>query len=96
MPSYAPSFAAPLPRRRLLLLYAKLHAALHTKPAGLKVHHETSTTCVALAWSTPLFEMYAVAPPNTSRAALAAGANKVVQWVRREEERVFIIGGAVF
>lgn len=43
-----------------------------------------------------MFELYAVAPPNTSRQALAQGAMKVVQWVRREEERVFIIGGAVF
>ena len=51
---------------------------------------------LALAWSTPLFELYAVAPANTSRAALAQIANKVIQWVRREEERVFIIGGAVF
>lgn len=81
---------------RLLNLYNKLHANLHNKPTALKVHHETSTTSIALAWSTPLFELYAVAPANTSRAALAQGANKIIQWVRREEERVFIIGGAVF
>ncbi|KAL1628483.1 Vacuolar fusion protein mon1 [Neofusicoccum ribis] len=49
-----------------------------------------------LAWTTPLFELYAIAPGTTSRAALAQAANKVIQWVRREEERVFIIGGAVF
>jgi|TARA_R110002003_G_scaffold68_13_gene6149 hypothetical protein len=53
-------------------------------------------TNIALAWSTPLFELYAVAPANTSRAALAQSANRIVQWVRKEEERVFIIGGAVF
>jgi len=39
--------------------------------------------------------MYCVAAPYASRNALAQGANKVIQWVRREEERVFIIGGAV-
>jgi hypothetical protein len=81
---------------RLIDLYNKLHSNLHNKPSTLKVHHETNTTCIALAWSTPLFELYAVAPANTSRAALAQSANKVIQWVRREEERVFIIGGAVF
>ncbi len=81
---------------RLLNLYNKLHYNLHGKPTTLKVHHETNTTSIALAWSTPLFELYAVAPVNTSRAALAQGANKIIQWVRREEERVFIIGGAVF
>ncbi|KAH7401482.1 trafficking protein Mon1-domain-containing protein [Pyrenochaeta sp. MPI-SDFR-AT-0127] len=96
MPSYAPYFEDALERRRLLNLYNKLHANLHGKPTTLKVHHETSTTSIALAWSTPLFELYAVAPATTSRAALAQGANKIIQWVRREEERVFIIGGAVF
>ena len=96
MPSYAPYFAADLEKRRLINLYNKLHSNVHGKPSTLKVHHETNTTCMALAWSTPLFELYAVAPANTSRAALAQSANKIIQWVRREEERVFIIGGAVF
>ncbi|KAF9700941.1 hypothetical protein EKO04_000844 [Ascochyta lentis] len=96
MPSYSPYFPCALDRRRLITLYAHLHATLHAKPTALKVHHETGSSCIALAWSTPLFELYAVAPPNTSRAALAQAAMKIVQWVRREEERVFIIGGAVF
>ncbi|ENI03675.1 hypothetical protein COCC4DRAFT_41659 [Bipolaris maydis ATCC 48331] len=96
MPSYAPYFAADLEKRRLINLYNKLHSNVHGKPSTLKVHHETNTTCMALAWSTPLFELYAVAPANTSRAALAQSANKIIQWVRKEEERVFIIGGAVF
>jgi hypothetical protein len=45
---------------------------------------------------TPLFEIYCVAGAQTSRASLATAANKILDWVRREEERVFIIGGAVF
>ena len=61
----------------------------------LKVHHCISRESTSLAWITPLFELYCVAGPNASRNALAQSANKIVQWVRREEERVFIIGGAV-
>ncbi|KAF2679108.1 DUF254-domain-containing protein [Lentithecium fluviatile CBS 122367] len=96
MPGFEPGFVGGLERRRLMTLYAHLHSSLHAKPASLKIHHEASTTYIALAWTTPLFELYAVAPASTSRQALALAANKVVQWVRREEERVFIIGGAVF
>lgn len=96
MPSYSPYFSSPLQKRHLLNLYAKLHATLHAKPTTLKVVHETNTTNVALGWSTPLFELYAVAPAGTGRSALKMSAERVVQWVRREEERVFIIGGAVF
>lgn len=96
MPSYSPYFSSAIEKRKLLTLYAKLHNAIHARPTSLKVHHEIGAGYIALAWSTPLFEMYAVAEGRTSRAALAAGANAIVQWVRKEEERVFIIGGAVF
>jgi hypothetical protein len=51
---------------------------------------------VAVGWETPIFELYCVAGPRTGRKELVDGANRVVQFVRREEERVFIIGGAVF
>ncbi|KAK6443744.1 Vacuolar fusion protein mon1 [Oleoguttula sp. CCFEE 5521] len=96
MPSLVPHYRHAVARRRLMSLYGALHEALHVKTARLKVHHLVSSHATALAWETPLFELYCVAGPGTSRAALAAGANVVVQWVRREEERVFIIGGAVF
>lgn len=96
MPSFDPYFSSPLHKRQLLNLYAKLHAHIHAKPTTLKVVHDVGTGYVALAWSTPLFEMYAVAPAGTGRAALKRSAEGVVGWVRREEERVFIIGGAVF
>ncbi|KAL2044953.1 hypothetical protein N7G274_002728 [Stereocaulon virgatum] len=96
MPSYEPHFTTMLARRRLLSLYHTLHASVHAKNAHLKVHHCISRESISLAWVTPLFELYCVAGPHASRNALAHSANKVVQWVRREEERVFIIGGAIF
>lgn len=95
----APLFGTALQRRRLISLYHRLHADAHSGAAGgkhLHVHHVLSEDAMALAWLTPLFELYCVAEPSAPRAALALGANKVVQWIRREEERVFIIGGAVF
>ena len=68
---------------------------MHTKNTHLKVQHSISSSSVSLAWITPMFELYCVAGPNVSRSALAQGANMVISWVRREEERIFIIGGAV-
>ncbi|KAK4945402.1 Vacuolar fusion protein mon1 [Elasticomyces elasticus] len=96
MPSYSPNFETLKQRRRLLSLYHKLHASVHAKHAAVKVVHSISTSATALAWVTPMFELYCVAGPSASRNALAQSANKVVQWVQREEERIFIIGGAVF
>lgn len=96
MPSYAPEYTTLLARRRLLSLYHRLHASVHAKNAHVKVHHGVRRDAVALAWVTPVFELYAVGGASASRNALAQSANMVVQWARREEERVFIIGGGVF
>ncbi|KAI9770929.1 MAG: Vacuolar fusion protein mon1 [Geoglossum simile] len=107
-PSFAylpPSLHKPPPKRpnatltrriRLISLYHTLHSSAHAKNAHLKVQHYIRRDSVSLAWVTPLFELYCVAGPNANRNALAQGANRVIQWVRREEERVFIVGGAVF
>lgn len=96
MPSFEPHFAGPVARRKLMTLYAQLHEAVHLRNSHLKVLHAASREATALAWVTPVFELYCVAGPGAERQKVTQAANKVVQWIRKEEERVFIIGGAVF
>lgn len=96
MPSWSPHFSSPAARRKLMTLYAQLHESAHARSCHLKVLHAVSREATALAWITPVFELYCVAAPGSARGPVSAAANRVVQWMRREEERVFIIGGAVF
>ena len=96
MPSYPTDYETLDQRRRLLSIYHGLHASVHAKHASVKVHHSVTPSAVSLAWTTPMFELYCVAGPHASRTTLAQNANTVIQWVQREEERIFIIGGAVF
>lgn len=96
MPSYTPHFDTRNRRRHLMSAYQVLHASAHAKHAAVKVQHNVSSTASTLAWVTPMFELYCIAGPSVTRNALAQSANKVVQWVQREEERIFLIGGAVF
>lgn len=96
MSSLGPAFLQAVERRRLMTLYHELHAAAHAKHAHLRVLHCTSDEATSLAWVTPAFEFYCVGGPNTSRASMTQGANKITQWAKKEEQRLFIIGGGVF
>ncbi|EIT73313.1 hypothetical protein AO1008_04493 [Aspergillus oryzae 100-8] len=95
MSSYEPDFSSVSRRRRLMSTYNNLHASIHSKHAHVRVHHCVSQSSTSLAWVTPVFQLYCVAGPNANRNALAHSASKIVQWVQQEEERLFIIGGAV-
>ncbi|KAJ9657055.1 Vacuolar fusion protein mon1 [Neophaeococcomyces mojaviensis] len=96
MPSFEAQFSDSQSRRQLFSIYGLLHASVHAKFATVKVQHMVNTTCSALAWVTPMFELYCIASAGTPRNALAQNANKVVQYIQREEERIFLIGGATF
>lgn len=80
---------------RLMSLYNNVHASIHAKNTRVKVHHCVSRSASSFAWVTPAFELYCVAEPHANRNALVQSATKVAQWVQQEEERLFIIGGAV-
>lgn len=83
-------------RRRLMTLYHELHASVHARHSHLKVLHSVGADASSLAWVTPVFEFYCVAGPNVSRGLLTQGSNRIIQWAKKEEERLFIIGGGVF
>jgi vacuolar fusion protein MON1 len=96
MSSLDAGFGDLVSRRRLMSLYQNIHATMHAKHSHLKILHCISDSSTSLAWITPAFEFYCVAGPNASRQILIQGANKIIQWAKREEERLFIIGGGVF
>lgn len=95
MSSYAPEFTSISRRRKLMSIYNNLHGSIHAKNTSVKVHHCVSRSASSFAWVTPVFEFYCVAEPNANRNALVQSATKIAQWVHQEEERLFIIGGAV-
>lgn len=80
---------------RLMSVYNNIHSSIHAKHSHVKVHHCVSRSASSFAWVTPIFELYCVAEPNANRNALVQSASKIAQWVQQEEERLFIIGGAV-
>ncbi|VUC36113.1 unnamed protein product [Clonostachys rosea] len=96
MGTLEPYFTGLMTRRRLMSVYHELHSSVHAKNSRLKVLHSVAEDATSLAWITPAFEFYCVAGPNLSRTLITQGANKIIQWTKKEEERLFIIGGGVF
>lgn len=76
-------------------MYNSLHESVHARNTHVKIHHSASKSASAFAWVSPTFEFYCVAGPDANRNALSQSSNKIIQWIRKEEERLFIIGGAV-
>ncbi|KAK7205901.1 trafficking protein Mon1-domain-containing protein [Myxozyma melibiosi] len=95
MPNFEPHFPDRKSQHELMLLYRRLHAAIHTRHTHLKVLYVSRGNWIALAWATHSFEVYCVASASTSKATLAQGMDSIIAWVKREESRLFISNGAV-
>lgn len=92
---YNSHFLLPWNRRKLYDLYHQLHGDLHSKHNRSKVLHRTAFECTSLAWMSASFELYLIAESGVSKATLGQSAAKIVQWAQSQEERLFIVGGAV-
>lgn len=95
MSTFDSHFATAIERRKLFSVYSTMHANVHSKSLHPKVEFVNAKYMTALAWVTPTFELYCIAAPNCNRTLLSNGASRIAQWVQRENERLFIIGGAV-
>lgn len=95
MPSFETHYYDTHERHKLMVLYHQLHGAVHPRQGHLKVYHTTRRNTTALAWVTPTFEIYCVTG-NTTKEAISQSVRAIVSWVKHNEERLFVIGGAVF
>lgn len=87
-------------------LHSKVHKAVGS--GGLKVHFERVGGWFVLGWVEGGWEVFVIAQRQgggvgreglvreEERRGLAEAAGRIVRWVGREEERVFVVGGAVF
>lgn len=95
MPTFETHYYEPEMRQKLMTLYHQLHGFIHSKKGPLRVYYTMRHSTTALAWITPSFEMYCVTG-TTTKEAVSQSVRAVVSWIRQNEERLFIVGGAVF
>ncbi|XP_010146557.1 PREDICTED: vacuolar fusion protein MON1 homolog A [Eurypyga helias] len=96
----SPEIEAPYVREeekeRLLGLYQSalhqsLHSRAHNSSRPLKNIYFTGPRENLLAWVTSAFELYICYSPLGTKAGAISAGNKLMKWIRKEEDRLFIL-----
>ncbi|CAI5767021.1 Vacuolar fusion protein MON1 homolog [Podarcis lilfordi] len=78
-------------KERLLGLYQYLHSRAHNSSRPLSYIYYTGSNENLLAWVTCAFELYVCFSPLGTKAAAVSAVNKLMRWIRKEEDRLFIL-----
>ncbi|XP_016058219.1 PREDICTED: vacuolar fusion protein MON1 homolog A [Miniopterus natalensis] len=78
-------------RERLLGLYQYLHSRAHNASRPLKTIYYTGPNENLLAWVTGGFELYMCYSPLGTKASAVDAIHKLMRWIRKEEDRLFIL-----
>lgn len=78
-------------QERLMGLYQDLHSRLHHPTRPLRSFYRCSETENLLTWVTSGFELYLCFSPLATKASAVSAVNKLLKWIRKEEDRLFIL-----
>lgn len=95
---WCPRFEAPYVSQeeiqRIYSLYQKLYENLHTK--NLKLILEQFGTETLFAWKNSDLELYVIFEPLASKETIIKSVNKIVIWVKKEQDRLFMLNDSTF
>ncbi|XP_008291707.1 vacuolar fusion protein MON1 homolog A [Stegastes partitus] len=78
-------------QERLMGLYQDLHSCLHHPTRPLRTFYRCSESENLMAWVTSGFELYLCFSPLATKALAVSAVNKLLKWIRKEEDRLFIL-----
>ncbi|XP_063072084.1 vacuolar fusion protein MON1 homolog B [Engraulis encrasicolus] len=89
-PEMESPYSSEAERTRLLDLYRELHGRIHSTSRPLKLIYHVAEKETLLAWVTSKFELYTCFSPLVTKASSINAITKLLRWIKREEERLFI------
>jgi len=95
-PDFAPCYQLNKERTRLYGVYLSIQNRFHSVSRPLKLSHFSTANETVLGWLTQAFELYAVFSPTSSKLAVITAVNKLLRWVKKEEDRLFILTAPTF
>ncbi|CAD6241678.1 GSCOCG00009337001-RA-CDS [Cotesia congregata] len=81
---------------RLLGLYQCLHHRLHSPTRPLKLIFQQLEKETMLAWVTSGFELYVTFEPLVTKPDAINAVSKLLKWIKKEEDRLFILNSPTF
>lgn len=93
-PSIAPPYT--LNNDRLWSLYKQAHQRMHSSFRPLKLLFERTTQEALLAWDTKGFELYVVLEPLTNTANVIETVGKLLNWIKKREDKLFHLNAPTF
>ncbi|CAG7785949.1 unnamed protein product [Allacma fusca] len=82
--------------QRIYSTYFKMHSRLHSHSRPLKLMYRVDDTENWIGWLTSSFELYVAFEPLVTKSAAIAAVNKLLKWVKKEEDRIFIMNSPTF
>ncbi|KAF2879329.1 hypothetical protein ILUMI_26840 [Ignelater luminosus] len=95
---HQPSMGAPytINCKRLLDLYRRAHYRLHCPTRPLKLLFERTSEDALLAWDTRGFELYAILEPLTDTGNAIATVGRLLNWIKKREDKLFQLNAPTF
>lgn len=79
-------------RKRLFRLYQHVYSRAHQDAAKpFKCYWVAGEYEIIFSWITPLFELMVAFPPLVTKKMGINAANKLLRWIKKEEESLFIV-----
>lgn len=95
-PALEPPYHIPEESERLLGLYQALHHRLHAASRPLKLLHQQLEKETLLGWIATGFELYVTFEPLVTKHSAINAVNKLLRWIKKEEDRLFILNAPTF
>ncbi|XP_012530891.1 protein SAND [Monomorium pharaonis] len=95
-PGFQPPYTTDEEIERLLGLYQCLHHRLHSPSRPLKLIFQQLDKETMLAWVASGFELYVTFEPLVTKPDAIEAVSKLLKWIKKEEERLFILNSPTF
>ncbi|KAF8947463.1 Vacuolar fusion protein mon1b [Haplosporangium gracile] len=96
MPELTEPYATTSARKRLLRQYQNMNERMHRKARPFKLLFHVGEQETMLGWITSGFELYAAFGPLVSKSAVVLMSNKLLKWIRKQEDSLLILNSPSF